>query len=116
MGYADSVMDVSGRIPLSWVNQARVLIMAASVYCSDQPQKSKAYKRLSVVAEPAFLSFIKDAHETSPTLFRPDEPGDLALLPVLFRQLCGVFSAHERLMAMNKSTQKYSESDYAANV
>ncbi|KAI4528994.1 hypothetical protein K525DRAFT_262773 [Schizophyllum commune Loenen D] len=78
--------------------------------------KSKAYKRLSVVAEPAFLSFIKDAYETSLSLFRPDEPDDLALLPVLFRQLCGVFSAHERLMAMNKSTQKYSESDYAANV
>ena len=32
MGYADSIMDVSGRIPLSWVNQARVLIMAASLH------------------------------------------------------------------------------------
>ncbi|TRM65960.1 hypothetical protein BD626DRAFT_566600 [Schizophyllum amplum] len=98
--HVDSILCVEGKIPLSWTNK-----------------RSAAYARLSLVAEPEFLDFVKAAYRASPMLFRRDTEDDLRLLPALYRELSVVFTAWERLQRMRAyKDQKYSESDYASNV
>jgi solute carrier family 25 carnitine/acylcarnitine transporter 20/29 len=91
------VFDVTGRLPLSWIDQA-----------------SEEFRSLSLFATPEILRFIQDAHMSSPHLFS-DELSSTNIAE-LYTEIAIVFTAWRGLQQMRKSKEKWSEADFTANV
>ncbi|KAI0932054.1 hypothetical protein AcV7_000735 [Taiwanofungus camphoratus] len=91
------VFDVKGQLPNAWLDKS-----------------TEAYKSLQAMLPSDFVAFIVKAHEATPKLFSskvmPEASKDLLC------DLQSVFSAWTRLQKMRRSSKKWSEADYVANV
>ncbi|KAI0756583.1 hypothetical protein C8Q80DRAFT_1129431 [Daedaleopsis nitida] len=93
----DTIFDVFGRLPEVWVTPA-----------SDE------YKELSRNTSPNFLSFLRRARKETPNLFSSRVAHSRSLN--ILRDLQAVFLSYTRLRHMHRTSSKWSEADYAAQV
>ncbi|KZT72792.1 hypothetical protein DAEQUDRAFT_762604 [Daedalea quercina L-15889] len=91
------VFDVVGRLPAEWLSKS-----------------SEAATRIREVLPADLLEFVRKAGKAVPDLFGTQVSTDDS--KHLLSELQVVFSAWKRLRKMRKSSRKWSEADYAANV
>ncbi|KAI8981245.1 hypothetical protein BD414DRAFT_419862 [Trametes punicea] len=96
--HTNNVFRLAGQLPLAWMME-----------------KSKIHRRVARVVTDDFLDFLRAAHASAPTLYSAEVSYDDEAKSIL-RDLNTVFVAWDRAKKMRKSTQKFSEADYAAKV
>lgn len=109
----DRVMDVTARIPRSWIKGSCPSGKATS------SSSSSCDTHVNQLAIPGFLQFLTTAYDQSPSMFRDDEEDDdtdLAEAQELYGELLVAFSAWKRLRKMCESKEKWSEADFVQNM
>ncbi|KAI0734487.1 hypothetical protein C8Q72DRAFT_394605 [Fomitopsis betulina] len=97
--HASVIFDVTGQLSKAWIKDL-----------------TGAKEHIEAILPHGFSTFIRSASKSAPEIFSVDKLPEDPLVKELLSELQTVFSTWTKLTEMSKSSRKWSEADYAANI